>query len=82
MIVLWRSSLLCLERVLCFHPEVYTFEVFAHFPSLKRCRPTLCSCLSACTCRESFGSVESVKAASDVYAPVGGEVLEVNEVGS
>jgi len=28
---------------------------------------------------ESFGSVESVKAASDVYAPVGGEVTEVNE---
>lgn len=29
---------------------------------------------------DSFGSVESVKAASDVYAPVGGEVLEVNAV--
>ena len=28
---------------------------------------------------ESFGAVESVKAASDLYAPVGGEVLEVNE---
>lgn len=28
---------------------------------------------------ESFGSVESVKAASDVYMPAGGEVLEVNE---
>jgi len=27
---------------------------------------------------DSFGSVESVKAASDVYAPVAGEVLEVN----
>ncbi len=26
----------------------------------------------------SFGSVESVKAASDVYAPVSGEVIEVN----
>ena len=26
----------------------------------------------------SFGSVESVKAASEVYAPVGGEVTEVN----
>ena len=26
----------------------------------------------------SFGSVESVKAASDVYAPVSGEVVEVN----
>lgn len=31
-------------------------------------------------CRDSFGSVESVKAASDVYAPVSGEVLEVNAV--
>lgn len=29
--------------------------------------------------KDSFGSVESVKAASDVYAPVGGKVLEVNE---
>jgi glycine cleavage system H protein len=27
---------------------------------------------------ESFGSVESVKAVSDLYAPVGGEVVEVN----
>jgi glycine cleavage system H protein len=27
----------------------------------------------------SFGVVESVKAASDVYAPVGGKVLAVNE---
>ena len=27
---------------------------------------------------ESFGTVESVKAVSDVYAPVGGEVVEVN----
>jgi glycine cleavage system H protein len=26
----------------------------------------------------SFGSVESVKAVSDVYSPVGGEVVEVN----
>lgn len=29
---------------------------------------------------ESFGSVESVKAASDVYSPVSGEVIEVNKV--
>lgn len=29
---------------------------------------------------DSFGSVESVKAASDVYVPVAGEVLEVNHV--
>lgn len=28
---------------------------------------------------ETFGVVESVKAASDVYMPVGGSVLEVNE---
>lgn len=28
---------------------------------------------------ESFGVVESVKAASDIYAPVSGEVVEVNE---
>jgi glycine cleavage system H protein len=27
---------------------------------------------------ESFGTVESVKAVSDLYAPVGGEVVEVN----
>ena len=29
---------------------------------------------------DSFGSVESVKAASDVYAPVTGKVTEINEV--
>ena len=29
---------------------------------------------------ETFGSVESVKAASDVYLPAGGEVVETNEV--
>ena len=29
---------------------------------------------------EAFGSVESVKAASDVYTPVTGEVTEVNEM--
>ena len=28
---------------------------------------------------DSFGSVESVKAASDLYLPVGGTILEVNE---
>jgi glycine cleavage system H protein len=28
---------------------------------------------------ESFGSVESVKAVSEIYMPVGGEVVEVNE---
>ena len=34
----------------------------------------------ATPCRsESFGSVESVKAASDVYTPVAGEITEVNE---
>ena len=27
---------------------------------------------------DSFGTVESVKAVSDIYAPVGGEVVEVN----
>jgi glycine cleavage system H protein len=29
---------------------------------------------------DAFGTVESVKAVSDLYAPVGGEVVEVNEV--
>jgi glycine cleavage system H protein len=29
---------------------------------------------------QTFGSVESVKAVSDIYAPVSGEVLEINEV--
>jgi glycine cleavage system H protein len=28
---------------------------------------------------DSFGSVESVKAASDVYAPLSGTVIEINE---
>lgn len=29
--------------------------------------------------KETFGDIESVKAASDLYMPVGGKVLEVNE---
>ena len=29
---------------------------------------------------DQFGSVESVKAVSDLYCPVGGEVIEVNSV--
>lgn len=28
---------------------------------------------------ESFGVIESVKAASDLYAPIAGEIIEVNE---
>src|SRR5437870_10413335 len=28
---------------------------------------------------ESFGEIESVKAVSDLYAPVSGEVVEINE---
>ena len=28
---------------------------------------------------DSFGTIESVKAVSDLYVPVGGEVVEVNE---
>jgi glycine cleavage system H protein len=28
---------------------------------------------------DKFGEIESVKAVSDVYSPIGGEVLEVNE---
>lgn len=28
---------------------------------------------------DEFGTIESVKAASDIYAPVGGTVLELNE---
>lgn len=31
---------------------------------------------------DSFGSIESVKAASDVYIPIGGEVVEINNVSS
>jgi glycine cleavage system H protein len=30
------------------------------------------------TAGKSFGEIESVKAVSDIYAPVGGEVVEVN----
>jgi glycine cleavage system H protein len=29
---------------------------------------------------DAFGSVESVKAVSDIFAPVSGEVLEINEM--
>lgn len=31
------------------------------------------------TAGQSFGSIESVKAVSELFAPVGGEVIEVNE---
>lgn len=31
------------------------------------------------TAGEDFGAIESVKAASDLYAPVSGAVLEINE---
>jgi glycine cleavage system H protein len=34
---------------------------------------------SRLTAGESFGSIESVKAVSELFAPVGGEVVEVNE---
>ena len=33
---------------------------------------------STLTAGKSFGEIESVKAVSDLYAPVAGEVLEVN----
>lgn len=34
---------------------------------------------AAFTAHESIGSVESVKAVSDIFSPVSGEVVEVNE---
>ena len=34
---------------------------------------------TALAATEPFGVVESVKAASDIYAPIGGEVIERNE---
>ncbi|MCL5427151.1 MAG: glycine cleavage system protein GcvH [Gammaproteobacteria bacterium] len=34
---------------------------------------------AALTKGQEFGVIESVKAASDLYSPVGGEVIEVNE---
>jgi len=35
---------------------------------------------AAITAHATFGSVESVKAVSDIYSPVSGEVLEVNSL--
>jgi glycine cleavage system H protein len=32
------------------------------------------------TCGDSFSVVESVKAVSDIYAPVSGKIIEVNEM--
>ena len=43
--------------------------VFVELPSAGR----------ALRAREPFGAIESVKTASDLYAPVGGEVVAVNE---
>lgn len=34
---------------------------------------------SSVTAGESFGEIESVKAVSDLYSPVSGEVLEINK---
>jgi glycine cleavage system H protein len=34
---------------------------------------------SAATRGQTFGSVESVKAVSDIFAPVSGEIVEINE---
>ena len=34
---------------------------------------------SAVTAGEPFGEIESVKAVSDIYSPVSGEVVEINE---
>ena len=45
--------------------------------SSRKLTPTANRCARS---RRSFGSVESVKAASDVYSPVSGVVTEVNEV--
>jgi hypothetical protein len=41
--------------------------------------PALLCCFFLPPCRASFASVESVKAASDVYIPVAGTVKEVNK---
>lgn len=49
--------------------EALTDLVFIELP--KTGRPV--------TAQESFCEVESVKAVSDIYCPVGGEVVEVNE---
>jgi glycine cleavage system H protein len=35
---------------------------------------------SSSTRGQTFGSVESVKAVSDIYAPVSGEIVEINEL--
>jgi glycine cleavage system H protein len=43
--------------------------VFVELPALGR----------ALKAGESFGTVESVKAVSDLYAPLAGEVVEINE---
>lgn len=40
----------------------------------------MCVCVWMASCSDAFGAVESVKAASDVYLPVGGKIVAVNEV--
>jgi len=35
---------------------------------------------SVSTKGQTFGSVESVKAVSDIYAPISGEIVEINEL--
>ena len=52
-----------------FAVEALTDLVFLELPSIGR----------QLKAGESFGEVESVKAVSDLYSPVSGEVIEVNE---
>ena len=48
--------------------EALTDLVFIELPEVGR----------AVAAEESFGEIESVKAVSDLYAPVAGEIIEVN----
>jgi glycine cleavage system H protein len=51
-----------------FAVELLTDLVFMELPEVGR----------AVTAGESFGEIESVKAVSDIYSPVDGEIVEVN----
>lgn len=60
--------------------HMYLPATLSVFPDTTACVFSPHACLRQKLSRDSFGSVESVKAASDVYAPASGEVLEINDV--
>ena len=70
LVKLIQNCLLCLVQRIDFAAAALGDIVFVDLPSVG----------AKFSAGDSFGSVESVKAASDVYSPVAGEVVAINKV--